>query len=395
MARRERREIDYKSLYAPESLTDRRIVGNLETTAQSFQPHHVPLAAELERMRWQRSQPQHPRIPRPRKLPNRDGIDDLEKVITQKKDIKYIRNALSKQGAQKWIDDHGYHGQLFVHDEDIDGDEIPDIVVRNQAGQPYIIKGYTTTPSKYPYMHKYYTKYPTKELRKDHTFKDFIGDESLKTQYFQSGMKRIYDPNVEGPFNRLSTLGYAKMIPSPKVSITAAFKKFIIKPIMKTLKSSLKDVIPLTLDPNMQRQLETYLRLNNIIFPAARAVYGDDVMNQSNEDFQKLIKRKEVNEFAARVLGNFIANRNEHLADLVYLILLYWLNHGGMPPDTVIDETMVNRLADQVAQSRDWNPTNLYKEEEITPEILAQWQQQAPAAPPIQQPVEEEDSAFY
>ena len=79
-------------------------------------------------------------------------------VLNHKKDIKFHRSTETRAGAAKYA---AKHNLVLGPEEDINGDDISDVVLYDENGQPVLINGYGVRPSQYPYRMKYAEKYPT------------------------------------------------------------------------------------------------------------------------------------------------------------------------------------------------------------------------------------------
>jgi hypothetical protein len=145
-------------------------------------------------------------------------------------------------GAENWIRRAGLQDKLFVDDTDVDGDDYPDIVVRERAypHAPYIVKGYTTTSSNYPLRSDYYNVYPTASSRKGHSFREFVDDHFIES-YGDHGLTRAYKPKILAHAEKMKKAGYDIRLPSKVLSIPQAFKIFIMKPIMTEIKAVAKE----------------------------------------------------------------------------------------------------------------------------------------------------------
>jgi hypothetical protein len=265
--------------------------------------------------------------PRAKKLKLPPGYDNKEadylyKLIAEKKrDIKLIREAMTQQGAQNYIDRRGLGEFLVVDNTDIDGDNIPDIIVRERGtDMPIIVKGYKTEQSDYPIRYSYYTDIP-RERRKGYPMKDYI-TEKLGTRYTRPTEREFIDVSNANMLSNFKRLGYKDMFPRTKITIPNAFKVHVFKPIMKCLKEVLKEYeIPLNLGPVEARDMETAIRNQLITIPAMQALYGDEILNIDEADWKSLQTGKDYNENAHRILLNLLTLSGETLEDLYRHIL--------------------------------------------------------------------------
>jgi hypothetical protein len=236
-------------------------------------------------------------------------------IMKQKRDIKLLREAQSKEGAQKWIDKHGWKDRLFVHDDDIDGDNVPDIVIRDRNNKPYVVRGYTTVPSMAPYRAMYYTEYPTAAERKaGGTFKKFI-DDVTGAQYDRYHLNRDFTnrPGTEG-IKAFGQRGYKKIRLSEKVSIAQSFKYFFMKPIMSAVKEVIKQSpgVKLNLQPSYAAKLESGVRHNMFTLPVLRKVYGDEVLQIADPaEFAWLARSKDVRPYITMLYKSYLDGLKE------------------------------------------------------------------------------------
>ncbi|KAK8887606.1 hypothetical protein M9Y10_038657 [Tritrichomonas musculus] len=103
------------------------------------------------------------------------GMEALEHIVLRlKKDIKRVAQAISPQGAQRMVEKHNEKSPnspwTLVH-ADINGDNIPDVAIRNANNKYVYVNGYTTTKSDWPMRYGFYNQYPTREARKESGFK--------------------------------------------------------------------------------------------------------------------------------------------------------------------------------------------------------------------------------
>ena len=231
------------------------------------------------------------------------GMNDLAKIVLDlNQDVKLIKDAQSLQGAQNWIQRNGWTGKYEAYKKDINGDAIPDIVVQrlNAEGQPIdndyvIVNGYTTTDSTYPYRHAYYTQYPTKEERKEAkqdgiTYRSFIND--LYRPQYEDGMRIIGYGSQQGKEfeDKLKAAGYSKVIKPNHRSSYQAFCTGVIKPIFDVFKHHLGGALGGAAFSIIAAEIWNQA----ILIPAMIYVYGEGVMNVSNEEWKKLRNKKDV-----------------------------------------------------------------------------------------------------
>jgi hypothetical protein len=244
-------------------------------------------------------------------------------VVLGKRDIRLVKDAQSKVGAENYIIKHGLQDQLYVDDRDIDGDGIPDIVVKTRAGDlPYIVIGYTTEDSTYPYRNVYYTAYPTAEERRGHSMRDFIEDEMV-TGYAPNGQGRVFSDQTLAYEHNVTGAGYKSLKPKNKLTYSQAFKKFIMKPVMAVIKQCYKELeTPLSIPADVAVRVESTIKNNLIVAPVMQKVYGDEVMQVNDPtEWQKLTQRKQVRDLCAGLAGELIQQRINLAGDFVHGIL--------------------------------------------------------------------------
>ena len=83
-------------------------------------------------------------------------------VLNHKKEIKFHTPAETRVGAEKLAK---MHNLVLGQEEDINGDDIPDVVLNDKKGQPVLINGYGVVPSMLPYRVKFAAKYPKQSAK--------------------------------------------------------------------------------------------------------------------------------------------------------------------------------------------------------------------------------------
>ena len=103
----------------------------------------------------------------------RNGMDALKAIVLDiKRDIKRVSKAMSLEGAQDIANKHNakYPNDQSKHwraeNRDINGDNIPDITIRNANNDLLFVNGYTTKKSDWPIRYEWYKEFPTSDARK-------------------------------------------------------------------------------------------------------------------------------------------------------------------------------------------------------------------------------------
>jgi hypothetical protein len=268
-----------------------------------------------ERAAYQAQVPKPP--PRQRRLPERIGVGDesdkeglYQLVQGLKRDIRLIKDAQSKRGAEDWIVRNGLENHLYVDDRDIDGDSVPDIIVRRRdTSKPYIVKGYTTEQSNYPQRHLYYDTYPLAADRKDHSMRDYI-DENAIDEFGDGGYTRTYTQPWQRIAEASTKAGYKFKLPNKKLTNNQVFKYFIMKPLVFAFKKVCKarNYKP-NLPPNIMPRIEAYFRDNVIVMPVMKEVYKDKLFQTPKEEWPKLAQRQAVKDGCKLMLQQMIEDR--------------------------------------------------------------------------------------
>jgi hypothetical protein len=301
-----------------------------------------------------------PLPPRPKKLPNKNisSMRHLEQIVGNlQRDIKFIKDTQSKQGAENWIVKHGYDGLLSVDDRDIDGDDIPDIIVRDSVtGDPYIVKGYTTTDSDYPLRYRYFSQYPTRESRKDHAYRNWVNENTF--EYDDSGMKRIFNPDMVQYIEKANKHGYNIKLPRENVGGVTAYNKYILKPVLKVIKSTAQAMgVPLNLDPVYVRQTEKIIRMNMIDYPIlVTFAQNENILQEDPETIQKLLNDKDVKMLIKTAITELIQKRDTIFDDVIKAFVIKLFVDGrlnfGPNPATGIDMEFADSVIEHFRNPR-------------------------------------------
>lgn len=273
---------------------------------------------------WRKQDPRKRIPPEPRGLPARAGMDELMNIIqNMHRDIRFIKDAQSKVGAQHWIDEHGYKDSLQVVDEDIDGDGVPDVIVKTRDNKPYIVKGYTTAQSDYPYRYQYYTKYPLKEDREGHSYRDWLeGHLVRETKYDpeENRFVRTYNPGISESIDRSRAAGYRLKLPSKKVGMVSIFNARIIKPIIEGIKNVAisiasaegKTNYQFKLEASVLHKIEAFIRANVVSLPVLYASYDEEKIKSLDQDtINTLLMKKPIKEACNQMIIKIINNFND------------------------------------------------------------------------------------
>lgn len=320
------------------------------------------------------------------------GMDELTKIVLNlKQDVKQIRDAQSVEGAKAWVAKHG--PDLYtVHNTDINGDNIPDIVVRNKAGKNVIVNGYTTADSLYPYRHAFYTEFPTADARKaarendNITYRSFINS-MYNPQYDEWGMKL----QAENPYansaglefaKRVTKSGYKKTIAPSSRSPYQAYVSQVAKPIYNVIKEintrlgvKTKSTLLTTVAADVWNQ--------TILIPAMIYVYGPGIGDVSESEWKKLRNRKEVKTAILKYVKYYI-NNNQALISLVPLFVLTCEKNGN-PIDKAVQPWVPRFLmASLLNISPDDIPPTNEEGESAWLEIEQRFNEANPLAPPVE-----------
>ena len=179
--------------------------------------------------------------------------DDEIRYITNvvgsksKKDITRKNAFMSKEAFDAWDEKRG--NKYAMEDIDLDGDEFPEMVVKNPKGQLVAVNGYTVKRSDWGVRRPFYTEYPTRQARKGQTLGKFVRDviyETTDDDFDDYGYaKDGYLDRIKNIQSKPQFAGYSMKASTP--SSYNLFLSKIIKPsidyIMKRLSGANKEII--------------------------------------------------------------------------------------------------------------------------------------------------------
>ena len=260
------------------------------------------------------------------------GMDQLTQIVLDlNQDVKQIKDAQSLEGAQAWVQKHGpelYH----VEDADINGDNIPDIIVKNKQGKNVIVNGYTTGESTYPYRYSYYTQFPTAEKRKQarqhgETFREYIKG-LYNPQYDEYGINIQRDPNGNPIFasqegvefeNKIKRSGYTKIIRPKDKTPYQAFVSGVVKPMYDVVKL-INQVMKRPTQSQLLTKVAASMWNQTILIPAMSYVYGKEVMTVQESEWKKLRNKTEVKTAILHYVQYYLGN-GKNLLEFVPLFI--------------------------------------------------------------------------
>ena len=269
------------------------------------------------------------------------GMDDLIKVVAQlKQDVKQIRDAQSVPSAQAWIERNNYGNVLEAVEEDLDGDNYPEIVVKSKlTNKPVIVNGYTTTPSLFPYRNLYYDKYPTAAARKGKSLRNYLQNEWFNSTYKDDGKVDKWNQEAQDFNTHLTDRGYTKLLKPNNRTYYQLFTQKCITPFYTALKY-LNHKVPFKLT-----KLASYIWNQIVINPAFIHIYGEEaIQNLSPEDVKNLRNRPEIKEAINDIVKQYLTNPYSMFTDILPIIVDIWHREGfTMSAEQVGDFVLVSR----------------------------------------------------
>lgn len=269
------------------------------------------------------------------------GMDDLIKVVAQlKQDVKQIRDAQSVPSAQAWIERNNYGNVLEAVEEDLDGDNYPEIVVKSKlTNKPVIVNGYTTTPSLFPYRNLYYHKYPTAAARKGKSLRNYLQNEWFNPTYTDDGKVDKWNQEAQDFNTHLTDRGYTKLLKPNNRTYYQLFTQKCITPFYTALKY-LNHKVPFKLT-----KLASYIWNQIVINPAFIHIYGEEaIQNLSPEDVKNLRNRPEIKEAINDIVKQYLTNPYSMFTDILPIIVDIWHREGfTMSAEQVGDFVLVSR----------------------------------------------------
>ena len=286
------------------------------------------------------------------------GMDDLIRVVVNlKNDVKQIREAQSVESAQNWIARKGYGDLYDVGEEDLDGDGYNEVVVKDKSGKKVIVNGYTTEPSLFPYRNLYYSQNPTKELRKNKPWKDYVKRELYKPTYDETGRAITSIHEDAAQFDeRLGNIGYTKRLTPRNRSSYQAFTAKCVAPFYYALRYLNYHNVPFKL-----AQLSGYLWKEIVRDPALIHVYSENVFTevQDAKELAKLCKAPEVKEAIEEIVVPYLTQPSTLFENILPVIIDKWRESGfTMTANDVRDFILVSNAAinDEDVPNRDQYP---------------------------------------
>lgn len=269
------------------------------------------------------------------------GMNDLIKVVAQlKQDVKQIRDAQSVPSAQAWIERNNYGNVLEAVEEDLDGDNYPEIVVKSKlTNKPVIVNGYTTTPSLFPYRNLYYDKYPTAAARKGKSLRNYLQNEWFNPTYTDDGKIDNWNQEAQDFNTHLTDRGYTKLLKPNNRTYYQLFTQKCITPFYTALKY-LNHKVPFKLT-----KLASYIWNQIVINPAFIHIYGEEaIQNLSPEDVKNLRNRPEIKEAINDIVKQYLTNPYSMFTDILPIIVDIWRREGfTMSAEQVGDFVLVSR----------------------------------------------------
>ena len=199
---------------------------------------------------------------KPKKYPEPPvGMNELAPILTQMaRDIKVIRRTQDMPSAQRWASEMNtkHNTGYKANWEDLDGDKVPELVVRdtNRDNALITVNGYTTVPSTWVDTLKYGADLPydkRREMRKKgepypnkaEWNKIFTGAKVSVDNPFELDISNVNDNRYDefGGIQHLIDRGYKiknyDKTKTYKQTAYQAFNKFVFQPVFNGIKEAL------------------------------------------------------------------------------------------------------------------------------------------------------------
>lgn len=174
------------------------------------------------------------------------GVDDLGQILlNQKKEVKFNRNLITKDGAEYWVWKKNQKikpnkPKWSYAVKDINGDGVPEVVIIDGRGDIRYINGYHLAKSKHKYNYAYQQfvdSFGNPQERMIKRAKREIQPKQMSQQTFRWGNTKVNDANPDGPLlatGYLAKVGYEPKAPSACNLLLSYFTKFAYKSIVET-----------------------------------------------------------------------------------------------------------------------------------------------------------------
>jgi hypothetical protein len=240
-----------------------------------------------------------------------------------------------------------------------------------------------------PYRRDFYTAYPTRELRKGHTFRDYLRMEKLNPTFDDYGLHAKYDPEGLQYLENIRSKGYKQVRVSENISPTLVFKRFFMQPMMQCIKRLFKTEYEQPIKWNYNalaaRNLEAFLRINTFTIPILQIIFGDKILDklrtmdeeEEKKYIQKIMAKPAYKEAIRMAIRELVKNSNEVLTNMVPIMYDYLttvktiVNDQEVPilsdPQITSDANFASNLIVEIIESPEWQE-NQYERRLAHPE---------------------------
>ena len=245
------------------------------------------------------------------------GMEELQNIVVNLyRDVKRVKKAITPQGAQAMVDKHNEKSKPSahwkLHTDDINNDGVPDIIIRNQKGDPLFVNGYTTVQSDLPFQQAY-SQYlldnPDKNSRAHKSKRDFIKNGLYQTSYIDEDVEGA-EPSIYGNvrnavkpdwYDTVANTEKYRMHEPKRLTAYQRFQRFILKGIFDNLMQGrgITGVNKL----QMFAKLSGKLWNDFVIIPAVRAAQP----NATSEDIEKARKSTQWKPIFDQLVTEYIA----------------------------------------------------------------------------------------
>lgn len=248
------------------------------------------------------------------------GMNELQNIVVNLyRDVKRVKKAITPRGAQALVEKHNAKAKPSahwrLHTDDINNDGVPDIIIRNQKGDPLFVNGYTTVQSDLPFQQAY-SDYlldnPDKNTREHKSKRDFIRNGLYQTKYVDEDVEgaqpgdygNVHNAVKPAWFDAVANGEKYRMHEPKRLTAYQRFQRFILKPTFDNIMEGrgITGVSKLQMFAKLSGQLWN----DFVIVPAIRAVQPE----ATEEDIEKAKKSKKWKPIFDNLVSEYIARFN-------------------------------------------------------------------------------------